>query len=358
MDKDGQMFAQYVYNSDGNRIKKSEWADDLQDYETTYYIYSGINVVYEENDTGTALYVYGPAGRIANQTTINNETTTYYYITDHLGSTRLITDETGIPLTSVTFYPFGTLYDYIGSPQSYLFTGKEKDAAGLYYFNARYYDPETGRFITRDPYTFLPDDPRISGNATNLVQWLINPQRFDRYTYAQNNPLRYTDSTGLSFDSLECCDPDCAYFCADDGASNSNPGGSEGSPSYPLDPPEDDDYKPAEEASKHDDFYKPAEEADTEERQTQNRLKDQEECKEKCMKNEEVVELLRVRRHSRIWQWVGTIGGGLLCVFAGIGGIVPGLVCFGVVLTYTGGKELAIRNLEERIRNLGCACVL
>jgi RHS repeat-associated protein len=352
VDKDGQMFAQYTYNGDGNRIKKVEWSDDVQDYETTYYIYSGINVIYEKNDTGTAMYVYGPSGRIAKKITINNETTTSYYVTDHLRSTRLITDETGNPLTSVAFYPFGNPNNYTGFTQSYLFAGKEQDATGLYYFNARYYDPEIGRFITRDPYSWLPDDPRLSGTSGTITKWLINPQRFDRYTYAQNNPLRYTDPTGLS---LECCDPDCTYLCADN-AHNTNPGGSQGSPSYPLDPPEDD-YKPAEEASKHRD-YKPAEETNTEERQKQNRLKDQEECKKECMENEEVGELLRVRRHAKIWLWTGTIGGGLLCVVAGLGGIVPGLVCFGAVLAYTGGKELAIRNLEDRIKNLGCSCVL
>ena len=72
----------------------------------------------------------------------------------------------------------------------------------------------------------------------------------------------------------------------------------------------------------------------------------------------EVGELLRFRRHAKIWLWTGTIGGGLLCVVAGLGGIVPGLVCFGAVLAYIGGKELAIRNLEDRIKNLGCSCVL
>jgi RHS repeat-associated protein len=353
VDRNGQMFAHYMYNGNGNRIKKVEWSDDLQDYETTYYIYSGINVVYEENDTGTAVYVYGPAGRIAKKTTINNETATSYYIIDHLGSTRLITDETGNPLTSVAFYPFGTLCDYTGFTQSFLFTGKEKDATGLYYFNARYYDPETGRFITRDPYSWLPDDPRFTSTSQPTVKWLINPQRFDRYSYAQNNPLRYTDPTGLS---LECCDPDCTYLCAND-AHNTNPGGSQGSPSYPLNPPEDD-YTRAEEASKHDDYYNLAEETNTEERQKQNRLKDQEECKKECMKNGEVGELLRVIRHNRIWQVGVGAGGIVVCAIAGLGGIVPGLICGGTLFTYTSGKELAIGNLRNRIKNLGCSCVL
>lgn len=39
----------------------------------------------------------------------------------------------------------------MGQIGNYKFTGKEKDATGLYYFGARYYDPAIGRFITRDP---------------------------------------------------------------------------------------------------------------------------------------------------------------------------------------------------------------
>jgi RHS repeat-associated protein len=237
VDKDQQMVAQYVYNGDGKRIKKIEWSDDLQDYETTIYVYSGVHIVYEENDTGTARHLYGPSGRIAKQTTINNETTTYYYSTDHLGSTRMVTSDNGTPLTSVTYYPFGTTNNYTGSEQSFLFTGKEKDATGLYYFNARYYNPETGRFITRDLYTWLPDDPRSPGSSETMKKWLINPQRFDRYSYALNNPLRYTDPTGLS--TLVCCDPNCNQLCENDDAQNSNPGGTEGSPQYSTDPPED-----------------------------------------------------------------------------------------------------------------------
>jgi RHS repeat-associated protein len=52
--------------------------------------------------------------------------------------------------------------------------------SGLYYYNARYYDPELGRFI--QPDMVIPD--------------LSNPQSFNRYSYCINNPLRYTDPSG------------------------------------------------------------------------------------------------------------------------------------------------------------------
>jgi len=64
--------------------------------------------------------------------------------------------------------------------EKYKYTGKEKDATGLYYFGARYYDPAIGRFITRDP---------IKGN-------IMNPQMFNPYVYCLNNPLKYIDPDG------------------------------------------------------------------------------------------------------------------------------------------------------------------
>src|SRR5205823_114958 len=59
------------------------------------------------------------------------------------------------------------------------YTGKELDNTGLYYYGARYYDPETGRFAQAD--TVIP------GAA---------PQAYNRYSYTLNNPLRYVDPSG------------------------------------------------------------------------------------------------------------------------------------------------------------------
>ncbi len=63
------------------------------------------------------------------------------------------------------------------------FTGREWDPeTGLYYYRARYYDPKIGRFISEDP---LPLRAR-------------KPRELDAYAYVANNPVNYSDPTGLA----------------------------------------------------------------------------------------------------------------------------------------------------------------
>jgi len=197
VEKNQQILTQYGYDGDGRRIQKTEWVDSLQEYQTTISVYSGMDVIYEKNvNTGQeATYVYGPAGRIAKKV----GGLTDYYHTDHLGSTRLITDESGNTVTDVGYAPFGeTLLN--GEEDSHLYTGKERDGTGLYYYGARYYDPHIGRFMTRDT---------IRGD-------IKNPQSLNLYTYCLNNPLRYVDPLGFSpwdavrdvFELLENLNPD------------------------------------------------------------------------------------------------------------------------------------------------------
>ncbi|MGC1121932.1 MAG: RHS repeat-associated core domain-containing protein, partial [Candidatus Methanofastidiosia archaeon] len=167
----------YTYNGNGQRIKKIEWNPDSQQYETIVYLYSQGNIHFEKNlTTGLdALYIYGPTGKIAKK--VGEETT--YYHTDHLGSTRLVTDTTGSPITAVGYHPFGES-EITGEKERYVFTGQETDSTGLYYYKARYYDPEIGRFLTQDTW---------GGNYKR-------PQTLNKYVYCMNNPLRYADPTG------------------------------------------------------------------------------------------------------------------------------------------------------------------
>ncbi|MGC1119670.1 MAG: RHS repeat-associated core domain-containing protein [Candidatus Methanofastidiosia archaeon] len=175
VEKNDMTIGEYVYDGNGRRILVIENSTE------TVYVYSGLNVLYEETATGTANYVYGPTGRLAKKTTIEDESHMFYYHTDHLGSTRLVTDESADIVVSTRFEPFGE--NTSPGEESYLFTGKEQDETGLYYYGARYYDPELGRFTTRDP---------LAGDKTN-------PQSLNLYGYCVNNPLKLTDPTGMFF---------------------------------------------------------------------------------------------------------------------------------------------------------------
>jgi RHS repeat-associated protein len=90
-------------------------------------------------------------------------------------------------------YPFGfpRHEHHAGDPfdPHYQFTGKEQDAeSGLHYFEARYDDSVVGRFLTSDPL--------YSENAGDCEDGLVEPQRWNVYAYALNNPVVMIDPTG------------------------------------------------------------------------------------------------------------------------------------------------------------------
>lgn len=105
-----------------------------------------------------------------------------WYHSDHLGSTRLITDSWGQKLQDYDYAPFGLTARSSGSAvNGKLFGGHEQDVdSGLVYMHARYYDASLGRFISPD--SLIPD-PR-------------NPQAFNRYAFVYNNPISNADPTG------------------------------------------------------------------------------------------------------------------------------------------------------------------
>jgi len=180
VEKNQEIITQYSYDGDGKRIQKTEWVESLQEYQTTIYVYSGLNVLYKKNVSTDqeATYVYGPTGRTAK--TVDGLRS--YYHQDHLGSTRLLTDESGNPVCEISYRPFGKAEKTGGDGENCLYTGKDDDSTGLYYFGARYYDPQTGRWIERD----------LKGGI------LENPMSLNRYVYCYNNPLLYVDPDGLA----------------------------------------------------------------------------------------------------------------------------------------------------------------
>jgi RHS repeat-associated protein len=106
---------------------------------------------------------------------------TGYVHGDHLNSTTLTTDQSGNLVAETRYLPYGGLrWESGAAVTDFGFTGQRAEAFGLLDYNARYYSPALGRFISAD--SLVPNP----GNAQNL----------NRYAYAGNNPVRYTDPTG------------------------------------------------------------------------------------------------------------------------------------------------------------------
>jgi len=121
------------------------------------------------------------AGAIGNRND-NPEIYQYYYHSDHLGSTSLITDLDGGVVQHVEYVPFGEVFieernNKWNTP--YLFNAKELDEeTGLYYYGVRYYDPRVSVWLSADP--LAEERPWLSP-----------------YAYSSNNPVNRIDPTGL-----------------------------------------------------------------------------------------------------------------------------------------------------------------
>ena len=119
--------------------------------------------------------------------------TLYYILKDHLGSASVVTDASGTILGEQRYYPFGETRLTTGTIYTdKLFTGQREMAGlGIYHYQARFYSPKTGRFLSAD--TIVPN--------------YANPQSLNRYSYVYNAPLNYVDPSG--HDPWWCTSSDC-----------------------------------------------------------------------------------------------------------------------------------------------------
>jgi RHS repeat-associated protein len=128
-----------------------------------------------------------PTGKLMAGKNDNAELQQFYYHPDHLGSSSYITNLDGEVVQHVEYVPFGEVFLEEKNAKwntPYLFTSKELDReTGLYYFGARYQDPKLGIFISVDP----------------LAEKFVG---YSSYNYAFNNPIRFTDPTGMGPDDI------------------------------------------------------------------------------------------------------------------------------------------------------------
>ncbi|MGD0733384.1 MAG: DUF2341 domain-containing protein [Terracidiphilus sp.] len=171
-----------IYDGDGNRVAK------VVGGVTTQYLVDDLNPtglpqVVEEvvNGAVTRQYTYG-LQRISENQVVNNTWTPSFYGYDGGGSVRNLTNASGTVTDSYEYDAFGNSFTKQGTtPNSYLYRGEQFDAdLGLYYLRARYYNPNTGRFLSRDPE---------DGKQTD-------PASLHKYLYANGDPVNGMDPNG------------------------------------------------------------------------------------------------------------------------------------------------------------------
>jgi len=169
-----------VYNGNGQRIRKTE-AD-----KTTNYYYQGSNVLYttDADENLTAQNLIGISENTIATTRGTGEEEKYYiYNKDIRESTTNVVDSNGKSEVSYEYTDYGET-EITGNKDFYneiCYTGGIYDeTTGIYYLNARYYDPETANFLSQDSYR---------GEA-------LNPASLNYYTYCYGNPITYTDPSG------------------------------------------------------------------------------------------------------------------------------------------------------------------
>jgi len=170
----------FYYDGDGGRVKRRSEIDSAQ---TTTYIGSLFEKL-DYDDPGqptiTKKHIFAGSNRVC----VVEDGAAKFYHGDHLGSSNLITDESGSQIALYEYRPFGAVSSQSGTYTTDIkFTGKIQDDTGLYYCGARYYDPVIGRFISPDTIVQAPQDP----------------QTLNRYAYCRNNPVKYIDPTGRFF---------------------------------------------------------------------------------------------------------------------------------------------------------------
>ena len=166
----------YDYDGLGRRVSKNVGGT------VTQYLLDGDEEIAELGSNGNILrrYITGPTtdDRIVHVEGTGSAAVKTYYHVNHQGSVVAMTDASG-NLAQKIFYDEYGQSSSAGSGESFRFTGRRFDVeTGLYYYRARYYSPQLGRFLQTDPIGYKDD--------LNL------------YAYGGDDPLDRTDPSGKS----------------------------------------------------------------------------------------------------------------------------------------------------------------
>jgi len=177
VEKGSSTVEQYWYDGLGRRVKAIDGSGGSA--VTEYTIYSGDLPIYTYNAKSkvSTLHAYANGMHIAKKT---SGTTRYYYHLDAVGSTRLVTDKSKAVVFSTDYLPFGKAWSPAGTEDFMFIDSRSTKSSGMVHFGARYYDPNTGRFISPDP----------------VLGSLSTPASMNRWAYCMNDPINRIDKDG------------------------------------------------------------------------------------------------------------------------------------------------------------------
>ncbi|MEL1136603.1 RHS repeat-associated core domain-containing protein [Desulfitobacterium sp. THU1] len=172
----GSVIASYTYHPDGLRKSKATGG-------VTYnYHYDGTNLIRVTSNNATVYAFTWANGKPVSLT--DSTGTTYYYVTNYRGDVVRIVDAVGNSVADYSYDPWGIVTVGGSSAvkdQPIRYASYVQDTeTNLYYLQARYYDPDSARFISRDPHGGTLDNP-LSQNA---------------YAYANGDPVNNVDPDG------------------------------------------------------------------------------------------------------------------------------------------------------------------
>ena len=186
------------YQYDVNGIRACKLVKGLE----TRYITQNNQIICEQNNNGIIIYQYILNKLVGFEYTSTSGTREYLYIRNIQGDITSIIDVKGNIICTYAYDGYGnhivldengkedTSLTSIGHLNPFRYRGYYFDEeSGLYYLNSRYYDPETGRFISPDVLSIL-DETKGQINGLNL------------YMYCKNNPIMFYDPNGNAFLSI------------------------------------------------------------------------------------------------------------------------------------------------------------
>ncbi|SEN81065.1 RHS repeat-associated core domain-containing protein, partial [Lihuaxuella thermophila] len=175
-DSSGATIASFTYRADGMRKTMTTSSGTI-----TFHYDENKNVTYETDGSNNivARYTYNSDNLPVSMTRGGK---TYYYQLNYRGDVVALTDANGAVVATYEYDAYGNLIKETGTVENpYRYAGYRYDkVTGFYYLQSRYYNPDTGSFLTRDTFEGEEKVP-LSQN---------------RYTYAHNNPVMNTDPTG------------------------------------------------------------------------------------------------------------------------------------------------------------------